>query len=324
MSKSESLHPELKDRLDRLNSLIEFQTERENARTERSDFVRELIHDLRRKSKLDGPLLAEKERRLYQKLNREEAKVLDEDKDKFLESQRPDDILDEWIAKRIRPSTPLRHFDSGLPPSVDWLRQLWELRHSGPELTPPAIGCGPSNPNSNANCNKLIGEINLKTSVVGTGSGVGFDPNITKRAVSTGHLQFVYWPVKSGSLYVTPAVDISGTVYVAAHDHLLTSTDARLWLTLECSIFQSYWDRGPRLTVVEEHHWDSSDGYWLVDTVFPNASSTVVAQESVLISITATITAEARSDHALVDADFFTGAEKFIRVPQISVAMLPI
>jgi hypothetical protein len=55
-------------------------------------------------------------------------------------------------------------------------------------------------------------------------------------------LWFAYWPADNGNLYVQPHFDIQGTVYVNAHDHWWNCARAKLRLSLQCELYQCYWD----------------------------------------------------------------------------------
>lgn len=186
-------------------------------------------------------------------------------------------------------------------------------------LYPPAYACEPP---GIAGCVAPLAELNMKVYSTGLGGGWGLWAHGTPGVRWQG-LWFLYWPTVNGRLYVYPYVDIQGTVYIYAHDHWYTSTQARLTLTLWCNIYQFYWDNWTSIKVVDEYHTDSGASYWVDDYFVPGNSTTVVRGNPVWIYIEADLWAYGRSDHALAEGDFFSGAEKFIRIPQIWVQLVP-
>jgi hypothetical protein len=69
----------------------------------------------------------------------------------------------------------------------------------------------------------------------------------------------------------------------------------------------------------KQNRTGSSANYWVDDTYTLDSSTTVVANEPVVIYLKAELDVLGQSSHAIADGDFFTGADKFIRVPQIWV-----
>ena len=138
-------------------------------------------------------------------------------------------------------------------------------------------------------------------------------------------LAFSYLPHYNGSLYVLPDVRVQGTVVVQSHGHWYTETWADLKLDLFCNVRQRFLDGGPAVTVVHEHKDHvSSAAYWLTKQYTLYASTKVVAWEPVYIGVFAELDTTGVSGYALAEGDFATGAEHFIRVPDILVILYPI
>jgi hypothetical protein len=187
------------------------------------------------------------------------------------------------------------------------------------QLTPPAMASEPMSPFISAE----LGELNLHIRSSGLGGAWGLGAT-ARPSPAYGSLTFIFQPPVSGDLHVKAQVTMSGTVYVAAHDHWYTSTDGIVKITLGCRLFQSYIDAGPPLVIVDEHRWDDSAAYWVIDTFTPTASTTVIKEIPVLVDVWVSIEASGRSDHALVEADFRSGADKYIRVPSIDLTLIPL
>lgn len=186
------------------------------------------------------------------------------------------------------------------------------------QLTPPALATEPASPFTSAE----LGELNLYAKSSGLGGSWGLGAVATQAPVY-GALSFAFLPPFSGDLYVESNISLSGTVYVAGHDHWYTSTDALLKITIGCRLFQSYVDAGPPMVIINEHHWNTSAAYWVIDRFHPTASTTVVSDMPIIIDVWVSIEAWGHSDHALVEADFRNGADKFIRVPSVDVTLVP-
>jgi hypothetical protein len=185
-------------------------------------------------------------------------------------------------------------------------------------LTPPAVSCDSG---GGSQCNEILGDMNLRVTSSGGGGAWGL------LATAAGppdfaSLRFVYVPPVGGDLYITARVDVSGTVYVVAHDHWYTSTRATAKLTLGCRLFQQYREDGDPLVVVDENRTDSSAAYWVIDSFYPTASTTVNAGVPVLIDVWATLDGHGHSDHAKVDCDFASGADHHIRVPAVDLTLV--
>ncbi len=81
------------------------------------------------------------------------------------------------------------------------------------------------------------------------------------------------------------------------------------------------WEWGAPLAVVDEAGPNLSLSYWVNGHFVPSNSTTVVAGTPVWIHVVAELEVFGRSDHALAEADFFSGAARFIRVPEIEVRL---
>jgi hypothetical protein len=222
--------------------------------------------------------------------------------------------------KKLPPPEPF-----GLPGKDGLFRQIVaEQAGAHTWLLPPAYACEPGTVGPNVQCSPALAEWNMRDHSSGLGGGWGCWAYGGPLPSWTG-LWFLFWPPVSGSLYVYPFVHARGTVYVNAHDHWYTCTDADLRLTLWSNLYQFYWDTWHSVDAIHEHRSDSSASYW-VDRYYLwglENSTTVVAGTPVWIYLEAELYAEGRSDHAVVDADFFSGADQFIRVPFIWTYLQP-
>jgi hypothetical protein len=192
-----------------------------------------------------------------------------------------------------------------------------------PRIVPPAFGCEPATASQNVACNATLAEINLRAKSTGLGGAWGLEAIATQPALRAD-LWWVHVPAKNSDLFVEAQVDVQGTVYIWSHDHWYTSTDAWVKLSLRCNLYQFYWERGAPLLVVDEAGPNLSLSYWVNGRFVPSNSTTVVAGMPVWIHVEAELEVFGRSDHALVEADFFSGADKFIRVPEIEVRLNPL
>ncbi len=254
-----------------------------------------------------------------------EKQILQDDLTAFLENPPPPEMIALRRQKALLSKASLRGMNR-LRAVPWWLVTSNGYQHldsaPGPQhfqLTPPAVASEPSSPYINAE----LGEMNLYNRSSGAGGSLGIGAT-SRPSPAYGSLTFIVRPPVSGDLHVEPHVVVSGTVYVSAHDHWYTRTDGRLTITLGCRLFQSYLDAGPPIVIVNEHRWDDSAAYWVIDTFTPTASTTVVKDVPVLIDVWVSIEAFGRSDHALVEADFRNGADRHIRVPSIDLTLVPL
>lgn len=199
-----------------------------------------------------------------------------------------------------------------------WMPQSHPIAPFEVELTPPAETATPANTSSAA-----IGELNLRDQNSGMGGAWGLLAAPTRSPI-IGSLRFAYTPTVNASVYASAQVDVAGTVYAVSHDHWYTSAEARATVRLGCNLFHKYLDAGAPLTIADEHHTDSSAAYWLMNSFMPSASTVVEAGTPLIMEVWAAIDVYARSDHALVDVDFFTGADHFIRVPRVTLTVVPL
>ena len=199
-----------------------------------------------------------------------------------------------------------------------WMPQNHPVAPFDVELTPPADAATPVNTSSAA-----IGELNLRDQNTGMGGAWGLLAAPTRTTVS-GSLRFAYTPTTNASIHASAQVDVAGTVYAVSHDHWYTKSSARCTVRLGCHLFQKYLDPGSPLTIVDEYHTNSSAAYWLVNSFTPLASTTVEAGTPLIVEVWAALDVYAMSDHALVDVDFFTGADHYIRVPRVTLTVVPI
>jgi hypothetical protein len=253
-----------------------------------------------------------------------EAELLSADHAAFVKSGRPQALVDRWRQRLVLGKSGSRAGSLGRRAGLSdvfHIPTVWLPLAPPPtntQLTPPAISCD----SSGAQCDSILGDMNLRVTSSGGGGAWGL------LATASGppdfaSLRFMFTPAAGGDLYVTARVDISGTVYVVAHDHWYTSTSATAKLTIGCRLFQQYRDDGPSMVIVNENRTDSSAAYWVVDSFYPSASTTVDAGVPVLIDVWATLEGHGHSDHATVDCDFASGADNHIRVPNVDVVLVP-
>ncbi len=235
---------------------------------------------------------------------KEELQLINQDFENFIKAKPPEGLGQQREKERI-----LRQGVAKLGGARTW-------------ILPPAYACEPGSGGSDVVCNATLAELNMKDHSSGLGGGWGWLAHVTPPVEYAG-LWFLYWPSANGNLFIDPYVDIQGTVYVNADDHWYTSTEAKLQLTLWCNLYQFYWESWSSIKVVDENRSDSSASYWVDGYYIPSNSTTVVAGTPVWIYVEATLWAYGRSDYAVVDADFFSGAYKFIRIPLVLATLVP-
>lgn len=167
--------------------------------------------------------------------------------------------------------------------------------------------------------NLELGEFNIKRHSTGVAGAWGRGNYIPWREACT--LFFYYFPPRSGDLLVMPHVDFQGNVAVTAHDHWYTRTEARLDLSLHFDLYQHYWDGEQVVSIIHELRRDSSAAYWFDRHQVVSKTLSVSANDIVWIKLAIVFQAVGRSDHAIVDFDFRTGASRRIRVPHIWISL---
>jgi hypothetical protein len=185
------------------------------------------------------------------------------------------------------------------------------------DVRPPAIqGFGGAS-FSDAACgfNLALGETNLFVSE--QGDGWGWQATAGSPGIST--LVFLFTPPRAGNILVDAYVDFKGQFAISAHDHWYTNTDADITLSVSSRLFQHYWEFGPGETIIDEHRTSSSNSAWVDRLVKLSYSTSVSANDSVLIFVEVVLDTNAHSSHAKVDVDFKTGAERRIKVPLIQI-----
>jgi hypothetical protein len=184
------------------------------------------------------------------------------------------------------------------------------------QITPPAIAAA-------GRANSQLGEMDVYQQDSGEGGSWGWEASPTTEA-DVSSLTFAFTPLFTGNLYIAPKVDYQGTIVIFSLGHWYTESWADLRLDFQCSVHQAFTDEGPVLTLVHEHKdHRSSARYWISGSASPIASTKVVAGRPVLITVSAAISAFARSDHAYAEGDFKNGANHFIRVPSIDLFNAP-
>jgi hypothetical protein len=297
----------------------------------RTDFVKraerltERLNGEHRRESLEGLRLEAEVKKALESDTKREAELISADHAAFTAEARPKALVEAWRQHLLSRLSTHRGSGSAHAGRAAMFHRLgphlfpfpW-LPPSLTQLTPPAFSCD----SSGAQCDAILGDINLRVTSSGGGGAWGL------LATAAGppdfaRLRFVFTPAAGGDLYVTARVDVSGTAYVVAHDHWYTSTRATARLAIGCRLFQHYQDDGAEVVVVDENRTDSSAAYWIVDSFYPTASTTVNADVPVLIDVWATLEGHGHSDHAKVDCDFASGADKRIRVPSLDVLLVP-
>ena len=184
------------------------------------------------------------------------------------------------------------------------------------DVKPPAIdGFGTNCPGIDRGFNLALGEANFQVSEQGDGWGwqaTAGSPCFTK-------LVFQFTPPRAGNVLVDAYVDFKGQFAISAHDHWYTNTNEDLTLRVSSRLYQHYWEFGPTATLLDEHRTDSSNSGWVDRIEKLSYTTSLSANDTVLILVEIELQASAHSSHARVDVDFKTGAERRILVPVIQV-----
>jgi hypothetical protein len=182
------------------------------------------------------------------------------------------------------------------------------------DVTPPAIeGFGTHCTGIDRGFNLALGETNFQVSE--QGEGWGWQATAGSPCLTT--LVFQFTPPRAGSVLVDAYVDFKGQFAISAHDHWYTNTNADLVLSVSSRLFQHYWEFGPSVTLLDEHRTDSSNSGWVDQIEKLSYTTSLSANDTVLILVEIELEVSAHSSHARVDVDFKTGAERRIRVPVI-------
>ena len=184
------------------------------------------------------------------------------------------------------------------------------------DVKPPAVdglvmGCS----GLDRGFNLALGEINFLVNA--QGGGWGWQATAGSPCLST--LVFQFTPPRAGNILVDAYVDFKGQFAISAHDHWYTNTNADLTLSVSSRLYQHYWEFGPGETLLDEHRTNSSNSGWIDQLVKLSYSTSVSANDTVLIFVEIVLDVSAHSSHAKVDVDFKTGAERRIKVPLIQV-----
>lgn len=187
------------------------------------------------------------------------------------------------------------------------------------DVKPPAVdGFGTYGASLDRGINLPLGEINIATSEQDSGWGwIGFSGEANKTYLTT--LVFEFTPPRAGNIRVDAYVDFRGQFSITAHDHWYTDTRARLLLRASSRLYQHYWEMGPTVTLLNEDRTNSSNSGWLDWTQNLSYTTSVSANDTVLLFVEVWLGLFADSSHARVVVDFRTGAERRIRVPLIQI-----
>jgi len=183
-------------------------------------------------------------------------------------------------------------------------------------VKPPAVdGFGTNCSGLARGLNLALGEMNLLVSEQGDGWGL----QATAGSPCLTTLVFQFTPPRAGNILVDAYVDFKGQFALSAHDHWYTSTSADIKLSVSSRLYQHYWEFGPSETLIDEHRTDSSNSGWVDRLVKLSYTTSVSANNTVLIFVEVMLDTNAHSSHAKVDVDFKTGAERRIKVPLIQM-----
>jgi hypothetical protein len=185
-------------------------------------------------------------------------------------------------------------------------------------IVPPAIDGFGGGYFSDADCgfNLALGETNFQVSYQGGNWGWDGGPS---GLFHYSTLVFSFAPPKPGNILVEPYIDFKGSYAISAHDHWYSSTEATFRLRASSRLYQHYWENGPFITLIDEDFTDSSDSGWITTVEKLSYTTSVSANDTVLIFIEIELVAGARSGDARTDVDFKTGAERRIKVPVIQM-----
>jgi hypothetical protein len=184
------------------------------------------------------------------------------------------------------------------------------------DVKPPAVdGFGTYCAGLGRGLNLALGEMNLLVSKQGDGWGL----QATAGGPCLTTLVFQFTPPIAGNILVNAYVDFKGQFALSAHDHWYTSTRADITLSVSSRLYQHYWEFGPSETLIDEHRTNSSNANWVDRLAKLSYTTSVSANDTVLIFVEVLLDTTAHSSHAKVDLDFKTGAERRIRVPLIKV-----
>ncbi len=294
----------LDKQLEQLNAFTRARRKRMEEDFQRAAALDEKLRKLTGERQLEALRMTGLDLKTLEKYDQEELKLLQDDFKQFQNSNPPSDLGQGREKERI-----LRYGVAKLGGARTW-------------LLPPAYACEPGSGGNDVVCTTTLAELNMKAHSSGLGGSWGWLAH-TYPPVKWAGLWFVYWPDASGNLFIDPYVEVQGTAYVVAHDHWYTSTQGILRLTLWCNLYQSYWESWSSVKVVDENRSDSSASYWVDGYYIPSNSTTVVAGKPVWIYVEAELWAYGKSDHAIVDGDFFSGAYKFIRLPLVLASLVP-
>ena len=95
--------------------------------------------------------------------------------------------------------------------------------------------------------------------------------------------------------------DATGQFALSAHDHWYTSTSADIVLSVSSRLYQRYWEFGPSVTLIDEHRTSSSNSDWVDQHLKLSYSTSVSANNTVLIFVEVVLDTNAHSSHAKVD-----------------------
>jgi hypothetical protein len=176
----------------------------------------------------------------------------------------------------------------------------------------------------NVQCVQETSHLEIKEHSTGAGGSLGIWA--FGSLPTWGFLQYAYLPPVNGRLYVSSFPWLRGDYYLESDDHWWSSTEASLNLTVRSRIWNLdglYEDAPDSITVIDESISDGRIAHTIDAVPWLQVSTNAVANRPVIIHVEAELDAIGRSDYAVADADFFSGAERYIRVAYIWWTLWP-
>jgi hypothetical protein len=189
--------------------------------------------------------------------------------------------------------------------------------------SPQAYYCSTSG-GPNVQCIRETSTLEIKDHSTGAGGSLGIWA--FGSLPTWGFLLYAYLPPVNGRLYVSSFPWLRGDYYLESDDHWWSSTEASLNMTMRCRIWNldgQYEDAPDSITVIDESISDGTIAHTIDTVPWLQVSTNAVANRPVIISVEAELDAIGRSDYAVADADFFSGAERYIRVAYIWWTLWP-
>jgi hypothetical protein len=176
----------------------------------------------------------------------------------------------------------------------------------------------------NVQCVRETSQMEIKEHSTGLGGSLGIWAFGT--LPSWGFFLYAYLPPVNGRLYVSSFPWLRGDYYLESDDHWWSSTEASLNLTVRSRIWNLdglYEDAPDSITVIDKSISDGTIAHTIDAVPWLQVSTNAVANRPVIVHVEAELDAIGRSDYAVADGDFFSGAERFVRVAYIWWTLWP-